>query len=142
MTAPLAAIAAAEFRNRLAFCRERARTGEWNRDVAEHRARLWLAIAADFGADLAELEVDCIFPRGRKVKLRPAEIADPDEYTAELARARDVALRNSLSRPNDLRALQRAWDLQALAVAMGCPPTTVIEPIEPDPRCRDERRAA
>ncbi|MBD2842677.1 hypothetical protein [Erythrobacter rubeus] len=131
-------IATEEFHRRLTICKRKALAKEWKRDVANHRARLWLAIAAAFDCDLPQREVECIWPAGAKSQLRAWEIADPDEYRAELARARDVAVRAWLTDRNDLAKLQRCWDLQGLAVALGCEATTVIEPIAPDPRLMKE----
>ena len=119
--ATLAKIAEQEFRQRTAKLRQAVDNGDWPGDPANEKARMWLAIAAAAGARVPELQVPCIFPIGRTGTITAHNIAEPHAYLAELARARDVAIRALEKRPQDLRLEQRARDLMALADALGAP---------------------
>lgn len=123
-------IALDEFTRRRAAWRKAGREGaaDWAGDPANENATLWLAIAlaAGAGPDLpadvrALIEVDCIFPPGKRKLLRPDQIAAPHTYLGELARARDVAATRAEAQPEDLKTTQRAVDLNALAQALGAP---------------------
>ena len=123
--ATLAKIAEEQFRRRVAALRRAKENGDWPGDPANEKARLWLAIAAAAGAKLPEMQVPTIFPIGCTSTLMAHNIAEPREYLAELARARDVAIRKweaSKATPKpDLRAEQNAIDLITLADALGAP---------------------
>ena len=128
--ASLRRIALEEFTRRRADLRLAAqqRLPGWTPPVANDKAALWLAIAiaAGVGRDLPEdvcaaIEVECIHPLGHKYLPLAERIADPAEYRAELARARDSA-RTKAEGSADERLIQRALDLTALAEALGAPP--------------------
>lgn len=119
--ATIAKIAEEQLRQRVAALKRAVHGGDWPGDPANETARLWLAIAAAAGANLPELQVPCIFPIGKTATVNAHDIADPDAYLAELARARDVAIRAHEKKPEDLRQEQRARDLMALADALGAP---------------------
>lgn len=119
--APIATIAAQEFTRRRAALEQAHAAGTISAEAANDNARLWLAIAGKAGADLPELAVPCIWPEGKVARMEWFELAERAEFLAELARARDAALRKACEHPADLAALQRGWDLQCLAIALGAP---------------------
>ena len=135
-------IAIEHFTNRLTALRKAAREGgDWAGDPANENANLWLAIvlAAGAGADLPQdvrdrIKINCIFPRGATRLPGPDQIAKPHAYLGELARARDVAVQKAESQPEDLRADQRARDLEALAKALGAPPINWRKPATSEER--------
>jgi len=132
----LAQFAAEEFTRRRDALITAHAAGKIAADAANANAQLWLAIACAARADLPELHALAtprIFPPGTMAAVCAADLADPLEWRAELTRARDRAVRKALSNPKDLHTQQRAWDLQTLAVQLGCPETTPI---------KEERNAA
>lgn len=133
MTPFFTKFATEEFTRRRAVLQKERDAGRIDPDAANRTATLWLAIACAAGADLPELQVARIWPPNTTGRMIPQQIAEAKEWRAELTRARDVAVRKSLANPKDLHAQQRAWDMQALAVALGCPETTLI---------KEERNAA
>jgi len=127
-------IALEEFNRRRAALRKAAREGggDWSGDPANENATLWLAIAlaAGVGRDLpadvcAAIEVEALFPYRQKYLPRADQIAQPQAYLGELARARDVARARAEGRTNDQPAIQRAIDLTVLAEALGAPPVEI-----------------
>lgn len=128
-TSSIRQIALEQFTARRAALQKAAQQGgDWAGDPANENAQLWLAIAlaAGAGPDLpadvrSQIEIDCIFPPGKRVLPRPDQIAKPHAYLGEHARARDVAIAKAESRVQDLKADQRARDLIALAEALGAP---------------------
>lgn len=119
--ATIAKIAEEQFRRRRNALQRAKDNGDWPGDPANEKARLWLAIAAAAGAKLPEMQVPTIFPLGDRTFITARDIADRDAYLAELARARDVAIRKAEANRDDLRADQNARDLIALADALGAP---------------------
>lgn len=122
MSAGISKFALAEFNRRRAKLTAAAREGVISHDNANHKALIWLAIAGASGADSAEMYVECIWPKGKRVKAHWFHIAAPDDCVAELDRARRIAARRAAERPKDLRLQQHAWDLEALADYHGCEP--------------------
>lgn len=125
LTNSIERVAQEQFQHRRAALKEALRRRRISEEDAERNARLWLAIACAAGCDLPELQVECLWPRGRMARMQPYDLAPEQEWQAELSRARDVAVRKALANPHDLHALQRSWDLQTLAVNLGCPEATV-----------------
>jgi hypothetical protein len=117
----LAKIAEEQFRRRRDALQRAKDNGDWPGDPANEKARLWLAIAAAAGAKLPEMQVPCVFPLGGRTFITARDIAEPDAYLAELARARDVAIRKAEANRDDLRADQNARDLIALADTLRAP---------------------
>ena len=122
-------IALEQFTARRAALQKAATEGsDWAGDPANENARLWLAIALasgagpDLPADIrSQIEVECLWPAGKRILPRADQIAQPHAYLGELARARDVAITRAEAKPEDLRADQRARDLIELAKALGAP---------------------
>lgn len=123
-------IALEEFNRRRAALRKAVRegAGDWPGDAANENAQLWLAIAlaAGCGRDLpadvcAAIEVRAHYPYDAKFLPLADQVADRAAWQAELARARDVAIRNHERRPGDHALEQRARGLIALADALGAP---------------------
>jgi hypothetical protein len=129
MTPPtIADIALREFCARRDSLRRAVDAGDWPGDPANENAQLWLAIALAAGAgpklppDVTDaISVTCIFPPGRRTLPPADDVADRDEMLAELARARDVAMDRAGPDAGSDR-IQRAFDLDALAEALGAPP--------------------
>lgn len=144
VTAPIATIAAQEFHRRREALAKAVRAGTISPEAANDNARLWLAIAGKAGADLPEIAVPCIWPEGRIARLEWFELAERAEILAELARARDAALRKACAEPQNLAALQRGWDLQCLAIHLGAPAPEpeLLRGIEPVASQATERKAA
>ncbi|MAY19756.1 MAG: hypothetical protein CL955_03980 [Erythrobacteraceae bacterium] len=117
----LTQLAAEEFARRRSALRRAVDLGRMSHEAANVNAQCWLAIARAAGADLPEMYVECLWPRGKRSLMHHSQIADPAAWRAELTRARDMAVRKALSDLKDLKAQQRAWDLQSLAVHLGCP---------------------
>lgn len=135
----LRAIAAREFDHRREQLRAAVHAGTISPDDANHRAQLWLGIAAHFGEHRPEAAVPLIWPEGAWGQLRPDQIADPEEMRQEAARARDRAIAQAEARRDDPlqapRLIQRARELRQIAQALGPAPLVL---------CRDqeERKAA
>ncbi len=119
--ASLRRIAEQEFARRRASLAEALAAGQTTRGFANANAQLWLAIAAHVGAALPELELATLWPIGGKRFQRAEDIADPADYRAEAARARNVAIDKAESAPANLALEQRARDWIALAEAIGAP---------------------
>lgn len=127
MTAPLAKFALGEFARRRAALRDGVAKRQITADDANHKAQVWLAIARATGADCPEMYIECLWPRGRKTRLTAYEIADWQECVHELARASRYAANRAGADPQNLKAQQRAWDLEALAVHHGLTPDYAME---------------
>lgn len=126
--ASLRRIALGEFTRRRAAWQGAHLAAAAAREDANRNATLWLAIAlaAGVGRDLPEdvckaIEVECFFPTGHKYLPLASRIADPAEWRAKLARARNTA-RARAEGSTDQRLIQRALDLTALAEALGAEP--------------------
>lgn len=132
--ATIARIAEEQFRRRRDALQRAKDNGDWPGDPANEKARLWLAIAAAAGAKLPEMQVPTIFPLGGRTYITARDIAEPDAYLAELARARDVAILKweaERQKPEpSLRLEQNARDLIALADALRAPAFDHSSPAE------------
>lgn len=131
-------IALDEFNRRRASWLKARREGaaDWPGDPANENMTLWIAIAlaAGVGRDLPDavcraIEVEAIYPVGRKYLPTADRIAHRHAWLGELARARDVA-RARAEGSKDQRLIQRALDLTHLADVLGAPPVTTIASFE------------
>ncbi len=108
MTPALAHIALDEFTRRRASMR-RAVHGGYSAALANHNAQMWLAIAFACGARPPEAEGFT----------RASDIADPREYLAELARARDAAVQKAINNTSDRELSMRSFAIASLALHLG-----------------------
>lgn len=127
MNTPLAKFALDEFTRRRAALRDGVGKRQITADDANHKAQVWLAIARATGADCPEMYIECIWPRGRKTRLTAYEIADWQDCVTELARASRYAANRAGGDPQNLKAQQRAWDLEALAAHHDLPPICAVQ---------------
>lgn len=106
---PLAVIALDEFARRRDALRRAVDRQGFPPGQANRVAACWLAIAFATGARPVEAQgfgcADDIAPR--------------DQWHAELARARDAAVKKALEHPTDREAAVRSWGLCSLALHLG-----------------------
>lgn len=122
MTSPLATAALHQFKLRVAAAREKYRAGTWPALEADARLYPWLALALRCGVDPAQLhpELVCTLEDYRRCgnsevsarHLMALHFCSDADCQAEVARARDAAIRSHH---------QDAPDLTALAIRIGCP---------------------
>ena len=123
----LAEIAIEEFTVRRHALREASRSGRKPASQCEKMARCWLAIAAAAGATSADLP-ELADPDREGHDFRPWQIEDRADWMAELARARDAAVKKALELERDPALKQRgdsaeirmrSFGLSSLALHMG-----------------------